>query len=84
MMKESDLQREVEKLLMMRGPRLAWHHCAGRALHCRGTRGVPDLVIIGNSVLWAELKKHGGHGSRSSGDLEIPTAIRWPGLRGLG
>lgn len=58
-MKETELQREVEKLLNAR-PQLLWHHCAGRALHCRGSRGLPDLLIVGTSVLlFAELKSYG-------------------------
>lgn len=54
-MKEAELQREVERMLTAR-PSLLWHHCAGRAQHCRGVRGIPDLVIVGSRVLFAELK----------------------------
>lgn len=58
---EAGLQCEVEKMLRARESALIWHHCGGRAQHCRGVRGIPDLFILGTSGLWAELKYGSAH-----------------------
>ncbi len=74
-MKEAELQLEVEKLLNAR-PRLIWHHCAGRAQHCRGGRGLPDLLILGTRLMFAELKGFGGHvqGAQVDWKYRLPLA----------
>lgn len=35
------------------------HYC-GRALHCKGDRGAPDLILVGHyGVAWVEVKTGG-------------------------
>lgn len=55
-MQEAKFQQEVEQMLKAR-PALLWHHCARRAQYCRGSRGLPDLLIVGNRMIAVELKQ---------------------------
>lgn len=55
-MTEAELQRAVEHLCDSFG--LLYHHCRDGRM-CSGP-GMPDLVIIGSTVLWVELKSSTG------------------------
>ncbi|GAA0287225.1 hypothetical protein GCM10009527_098170 [Actinomadura nitritigenes] len=57
-MNEPELEREVRRLLVEHGLMLrAFHVPDARGM----TRGLPDWIIIGRTVLWRELKSaHGG------------------------
>jgi hypothetical protein len=52
----TELLVEVQDLLESRG--LIWHYCRD-SRRCLGTPGLPDLVIVGRHVLFAELKGDG-------------------------
>ena len=54
-MTESELQREIEKLCDKLG--LLWWH---DNYSLRNKPGLPDLIIVGHAVLWAELKSNTG------------------------
>jgi hypothetical protein len=55
-MHEDELVTTIGKLCTELG--LIWHWCS-RSTECRGTRGLPDLVIVGTQVLFAECKSSG-------------------------
>ena len=59
-MTEDELLGKVTKAAGERG--LLWHHC-GDSRRCTGRRGVPDLLILGRSLLLAELKGEDGETS---------------------
>lgn len=65
-MDEKTLQKAVQDLCDEYG--LLWHHCRD-SRYCGGDSGLPDLIIVGRSVLWAELKS-------STGRLK-PEQRRW-------
>lgn len=54
-MTESELQREIEKLCDKLG--LLWWH---DNYSLRNKPGLPDLIIVGHTVLWVELKSNTG------------------------
>lgn len=56
-MTEAELLREVIKLCEERS--LAYHHC-GDSRKCQGMPGLPDLCIVGEKILFAELKSNSG------------------------
>ncbi|MCW2903116.1 MAG: hypothetical protein JWO67_5381 [Streptosporangiaceae bacterium] len=67
-MNHTELLVEVQDLLDDRG--LVWHYCRD-SRRCQGTPGLPDLVIVGQYVLFAELKGDGD--TMSSGQ----TSWKW-------
>jgi hypothetical protein len=64
----TELLVEVQDLLENHG--LVWHYCRD-SRRCNGTPGLPDLVIAGQYVLFAELKGDGD--TMSSGQ----TSWKW-------
>lgn len=61
-MKEAAFQRDVEELCRWRG--LLYYHVARSDLG-RTQSGFPDLVIVGNRTIFAELKTETGKQSKA-------------------
>jgi hypothetical protein len=55
---EAQFQKEVTDMCDERN--ILWHHCDA-AYRCSGHNGLPDLLLIGSSLLYVELKSSWGH-----------------------
>ena len=74
---EEMLQLQAQAEASRRG--LLWHHCPKSHL-CRGIRGLPDLIALGDGgLLMAELKQPGRR--RSPGQNRWAWALRAAGIR---
>lgn len=59
-MTEAEWQQRITDLCDLLG--LKWHHETDSR---KSKKGFPDLVIVGNTIVFAELKKQGGKPTRA-------------------